>query len=360
MEYSFATWIIRDLLKMHTQNLINLHPSYQRNFIWGKKDQTLLVDSINNNFPMPNFFIRDMRDGTFEMIDGQQRATTILKYIKNEFTDSNRHKFSDIDNNKFLDYKLNVVLVYESDVKVIEQFFYLVNKRGVHLNPAEINHAYYHDSSFMNIVNRVLEEQDLVDLDIFSDKVVARMNDSSLIEELVAYLISGITDKRLEVDRLHNSTISPENQEKYYQRFCEVLNKLSTLNSLIPINQTRYKQRNDFYTLFCFIDQHIDEPEDLLAIQYKLLVFLSKNELISPSSECDCLKEYAIHCVSQSNSSNARKERLAFFNTILHNTDVDDKTVRSLRSYLYSEYDRNFKLNQVYDYYIIDVPEDLL
>ena len=33
-----------------------------------------------------------------------------------------------------------------------EEFFYLVNKRGIQLNPAEVNQAYHHDSDFLNLV----------------------------------------------------------------------------------------------------------------------------------------------------------------------------------------------------------------
>lgn len=47
--------------------------------------------------------------------------------------------------------------------------------------------------------------------------------------------------------------------------------------------------------------------------QFKVLVFISNNGLISPSNdEYDLFKEYAINCVSQSNSKRARELRLSF------------------------------------------------
>lgn len=64
---------------------INLHPPYQRNFIWSSKDQKLLIDSIMKGYPLPNFFIYKNENETYDMVDGQQRATTISKYVKGEF-----------------------------------------------------------------------------------------------------------------------------------------------------------------------------------------------------------------------------------------------------------------------------------
>lgn len=101
--------------------------------------------------------------------------------------------------------------------------FYLVNKRGVQLNPSEVNHAYYHDTDFMHLVNRMSEYQPLIDLDIFTDKTVMRMNDRSLVEELAAYLIKGITDKRNAVEELFESKIKSDVSELKFTRFAILL-----------------------------------------------------------------------------------------------------------------------------------------
>ena len=120
------------------------------------------------------------------------------------------------------------------------------------LNPSEVNHAYYHDTDFMHLVNRMSEYQPLIDLDIFTDKTVMRMNDRSLVEELAAYLIKGITDKRNAVEELFESKIKSDVSELKFTRFCNIIDRVNAIQDIKPINETRYKQRNDFYTLFCF------------------------------------------------------------------------------------------------------------
>lgn len=50
------------------------------------------------------------------------------------------------------------------------------------------------------------------------------------------------------------------------------------------------------------------------------MVYISDNGIISPSNDdYDLFKEYAINCVSQSNSKRARELRLSFFEKILAN-----------------------------------------
>lgn len=346
MKYSIKVITISQLIEWIKKDKINLHPPYQRNFIWSSKDQKLLIDSIMKGYPLPNFFIYKKENETYDMVDGQQRATTISKYVKGEFADSEKHYFKDIDQDRFMSYVLNVTEVYDIDLangESLEDFYSLVNKRGVHLNPAEVNKAQYHDAPFMILVNELMDLQGLSELDIFSTKTVQRMNDRSLIEELVAYLFKGnITDKRKVVDELLESTLDKAKVEEIREKFKSILDILCLLNEVKPIKETRFKQRNDFYTLFCFIAKHTELPQAVLKEQYKFLSFVDDNEYIRPTNEeCETFKEYAYHCVTQSNSKTARLIRLNILEDILIVKDIEDKSPRlsDVCEYLEDVYD---------------------
>lgn len=64
-----------------------LIPIYQRNYAWGKDEIVTLLDDIssnNNEYFIGSLVVRE-KDGVFEVIDGQQRLTTlflILRYLK--------------------------------------------------------------------------------------------------------------------------------------------------------------------------------------------------------------------------------------------------------------------------------------
>lgn len=361
MKYANDECTIQQLLEMIENKSIDLHPAYQRNFIWSPKDQRLLIDSILKGYPLPNFFLYKKSDGKYEMLDGQQRATTIYKYYKNEIPNSQKIYLKDNHNpEKFFNYKLNVVIIEnfeENKGESKEEFFYLVNKRGVQLNPAEVNHAYYHDSDFLSLVNSIMDLQNLIDLDIFTDKTKIRMNDRGLIEEIVAYLFYGITDKRNAVEELFKATISDADKENIYHRCCDVIERIHILNEDYPIKETRYKQKNDFYTLFGFVNEHLDNPNDVLRQQYKILVFISNNEYISPSNmDCIAFREYAINCVSQSNSKIAREKRLKFFNDLLCNNNPNGNDIfNEIVNYFQEEFETDIELMPCGAYMLIDI-----
>lgn len=358
MKYTNVEWTIEYLMQLIDSKSINLRPSYQRNFIWSTKDQKLLIESIHKGYPLPNFFILKENE-KYEMVDGQQRAITIHKFINNEFADLHKKYYKEYGTNSFMDYKLNIVLLedFNDGIESKEEFFYLVNKRGVQLNPSEVNHAYYHDTDFMKLVNKMLEYQSLIDLDIFTDKTALRMNDRSLIEELAAYLFKGIIDKRNAVEDLFEEKIEEGVANYQYSRFCKIIDRIKELQSIKPINQTRYKQRNDFYTLFCFMNIHIEDVFETQMERFKMLVFISDNGIITPSNdEYELFKEYAINCVSQSNSKRARERRLLFFESLLANTSNKPTEVQlQLIEFANNELDKDLALKKCDKYLLVNI-----
>lgn len=183
------------------------------------------------------------------------------------------------------------------------------------------------------------------------------MNDRSLIEELAAYLFKGITDKRNAVEDLFESKIDNEKANVQYVRFCKIIDRIKAFQAIKPINQTRYKQRNDFYTLFCFIDVHIEDTIEVQMEQFKVLVFISNNGLISPSNdEYDLFKEYAINCVSQSNSKRARELRLSFFEALLANQSKDPSEEQlQLIEFANNELDKELPLKKCNKYLLVEI-----
>ena len=149
--------------------------------------------------------------------------------------------------------------------------------------------------------------------------------------ELVAYLFVGeITEKRKAVDELLEATLDEKQVQDVSQEFERILDVLCVMNrDVAPMNDTRFKQRNDFYTLFAYVAKHKEIPLPVLKEQYRFVVFLDKKGYIRPTNEeCDTLKEYAYHCVTQSNSKHAREQRLLILEDILLCLEGDEKSDR--------------------------------
>ncbi len=320
MQYEIDKWNIEKIIKLHDEDKLDLSPGYQRNEIWPVKAKQKLIESIKNGFPIPNFFFYKKTDGKYEVVDGQQRTRTILGFFKKLFPDSDKKKYSEAEYPGFLRYELSVTLITKIEQnESVEHFYALVNSTGLKLNRPELKKAEYYGTRFLSFLDNLATNEKFNSLELFSDSSVNRMQDIDFIGELVSQIKNGITDKKKGVDNLFETDISQDEYNEFYNRFEKILDIVERLNKLYEIKETRYRQRNDFYTLFGFINENIQLDQDVFDYFYQILVLI--DEHISPSNEgCEPFMDYAYHCVTQSNSKNARLERLNFFNLLFFNT----------------------------------------
>lgn len=74
--------LIVDVLGEHLRNKINLQPEFQRQFVWNRKKQKELVKSLCVGIPLPMFYFAEGDKNIREVVDGQQRLTTIFGLLK--------------------------------------------------------------------------------------------------------------------------------------------------------------------------------------------------------------------------------------------------------------------------------------
>jgi len=130
-----------------------IQPEYQRSYIYadGKKD-VAVIESLLKGYPLGLFYFNDISDDKFEVLevlDGQQRITSIGRFVTGKFSikyEGYMHSFSSLppDVQEFL--MTRELLVYhckglENEIKA---WFKTINIAGVPLNDQELlNAAYY-------------------------------------------------------------------------------------------------------------------------------------------------------------------------------------------------------------------------
>ena len=90
IEGASITWSCKQVAKMINNEKIDFKNLVQRSFVWEKHRMSELVWSIIMGYPIPPIFAE--RGGgendkvkIYSVLDGQQRCTTIKKYLDNEF-----------------------------------------------------------------------------------------------------------------------------------------------------------------------------------------------------------------------------------------------------------------------------------
>lgn len=127
---------------------LNPRPSYQREFVYSLEDQSKVFSTLKRSFPLGIMYWCDAGDGTYELVDGQQRTLSICHIIDNdvsiEINDVNIY-FRDLpesEQEQILDQELLVyVCVGNLDEKM--DWFSTINIAGKELTTQELRSAVY-------------------------------------------------------------------------------------------------------------------------------------------------------------------------------------------------------------------------
>jgi Protein of unknown function DUF262 len=127
-----------------------IQPEYQRNYIYadGKRD-VAVIESMLAGLPIGLLYFRRNDDGTLEVLDGQQRITSIGRFTTGLFSltrpDGVHQHFGSLDDEQRTALRDYTILAYECEgtETEIKQWFNTINIVGVPLNEQEIRNAAY-------------------------------------------------------------------------------------------------------------------------------------------------------------------------------------------------------------------------
>ncbi|MBQ3165567.1 MAG: DUF262 domain-containing protein [Lachnospiraceae bacterium] len=135
------------------QGKLNLRPDFQRNFIWSRKKQSLLIESLMLKIPIPAFYFDEDAEGNRTVIDGLQRLSTISDFLEGKFRlyglqyliNCNGKSFEELDKRyqmRIEDTQLAInILDAKCPAMVKFDVFRRINTGGVPLNSQEVRNV---------------------------------------------------------------------------------------------------------------------------------------------------------------------------------------------------------------------------
>lgn len=131
---------------------LTIQPEYQRNYIYasdGGKREIAVINSLLKGYPLGLIYFNKVDKDKFEVLDGQQRITSIGRFLLDLFAikDANDHEqyFSGMAKDKQAKIRETKLLIYECEgtESEIKEWFKTINIAGVPLNPQELLNAVY-------------------------------------------------------------------------------------------------------------------------------------------------------------------------------------------------------------------------
>ncbi len=203
---------IKELLSMINDGLITIAPEYQRKFRWDKERQSSLIESIFLGIPIPSLFMATNADGTWELVDGVQRVSTVLCFAGSEeerekldtknqkslkleglkkLQDFNGRIFSDLPVDIQTKFRLSnmkvTTLSDKSNREVRFDLFERLNRGGVILTDQEIRSCVYR-GGFNNFIKELAKDQNFVQCVHLTDRQENDGTREELVLRFFAYL----------------------------------------------------------------------------------------------------------------------------------------------------------------------------
>lgn len=154
MEINLTKVTIRDLVKNYEDSQENgvtgfggkldIRPKYQREFVYKEAQRNAVIDTVVKGFPLNVMYWVKRDDGTFEVLDGQQRTISICQYVKGDFSVDFKyfHNLTDDEKQNILNYELTVYQCEGTDSEKLE-WFKTINIAGEKLTDQELRNAVY-------------------------------------------------------------------------------------------------------------------------------------------------------------------------------------------------------------------------
>ncbi len=227
-------WTVADICKGFSYNdlegkglfgldgKLTIQPEYQRHYIYndGKRD-VAVIDSILKGYPIGLIYFNRTADGRFEVLDGQQRITSVGRFLTGKFAikdeQDNVQYFSGLADELQDKIRQTPLLIYEceGEEKEIKEWFKTINIAGVPLKPQELLNAIY-SGSFVNAAKRVFSNSSNSNLQKWSSYIkgdVKRQDYLATALQWVSYHLKTTVDAYMS---LHRRDTSIKELEGYF------------------------------------------------------------------------------------------------------------------------------------------------
>lgn len=192
---------------------LTIQPEYQRNYIYaseGGKREVAVIESILKGYPIGLIYFNKVNPYNFEVLDGQQRITSLGRFVTNKFAikDENGNEqlfggFALDKKNKILNTKL---LIYECEgtESEIKEWFRTINIAGVPLNSQELLNAVY-SGPFVTLGKEEFSNSKNANIQKWSAYISGSANRQDFLERALQWVSKGNVSEYMSRHRNDNN-----------------------------------------------------------------------------------------------------------------------------------------------------------
>lgn len=308
---------------------IILNPDYQRNYVYDNKRASKIIESILLEIPLPAIFANEENDGTMEIIDGVQRMTSIIKFLKNEYTLEGLLILSDLNGFLFKELNKDVQRTFkQKSLRVIKfkkgcseevkyEIFMRLNQGAVKLNNQELRNCMYR-----GYFNDKLKEIALSKLFNEIIHVTDSKSNRMFKEEIVLRGIAALNyDKAIKKPALNPAMNSLMNMYK---------NNIEVVDTMVKNLYETYSKVKLILGCYPFQLDFIEDGKFSTANHDAILILFNKYNKHCMLNNKDLIKENILNVFKTNEYSDLTKFASSNINKIISRVDLLEKSIESL------------------------------
>lgn len=226
---------IKDLVKNYVNNdedgvtgfdgKLNIRPKFQREFVYKDKQRDEVIRTVRKGFPLNVMYWVINEDGTFELLDGQQRTISICEYINGSYSIYYQffHNLEKDEQEQILDYSLMIYICEGKDSEKLE-WFKTINIAGEKLFDQELRNAIY-TGEWLTDAKRHFSKTSCPAYNLASDY----MNGSPIRQDYLQTAIKWICDEKTEIEDYMAIHQHDNNSNELWIYFMSVINWVKTI-----------------------------------------------------------------------------------------------------------------------------------
>ncbi len=180
---------------------LTIQPEYQRNYIYasdGGKKEVAVIESILKGYPIGLIYFNKVSDNNLEVLDGQQRITSVGRFVTNKFAikeEGTEQYFRGIAADKQAKILETKLLIYECEgtESEIKEWFKTINIAGVPLSPQELLNAIF-SGPFVTLCKEEFSNSQNSNIQKWSAYIKGSANRQEFLERALDWVSKGRID----------------------------------------------------------------------------------------------------------------------------------------------------------------------
>ncbi len=229
---------------------LTIQPEYQRNYLYSEnkgKNEMAVIDSVIKKYPLGLLYFNKLPDGRLEVLDGQQRITSLGRFCIGKFSyilDGLPFKFDSLPMEKRELIEKTKLLAYicEGTEKEIKDWFQIINVGGVQVNTQEKLNAVY-SGPFVSAARREFSNKEDSRVQKWSAYISGSVSRQDFLQTALGWVSSGNIENYMKDHRWD------ENITELKNNFNDVISWIeNTFDDIYP--QMRTQKWGELYDRF--------------------------------------------------------------------------------------------------------------